>query len=375
MDRRTLEYDVPHFVHNTEHEVRTAAKLRPFAAEVITEPKKALQLSRKDIILTSLSLRCLETHDALYASARKPPGAIDDAFALLRILIENVINIGYLALADTSELDRYEAHGEYREWIELERFMEDFPSASTVPASAIEKLEADPDVAYISLDRPVRSHAAWYSSEPVNAPYARNAGLYGTGVGIAVIDSGIASTLPDLAYAPSALGIPTGSKSGSRVLYAHNFLTDSNGNPLPTTNDQYGHGTHVAGIIAGNGVRSFGNQYSRSFAGMAPNANLIDLQVLDQNGDGKDSDVIAAIEMAITLKNTYNIRVINLSLGRPVYESYTQDPLCQAVEQAWKAGIVVVVAAGNDGRLESFNPEGYGTIWSARSLVPLDELV
>ena len=122
---------MPHFVHNTEHEVGTAAKLRPFAAEVITEPIKALQLSRKDIILTSLSLRCLETHDALYAAAQKPPGAIDDAFALLRTLIENVINIGYLALADASELDRYEAHGEYREWVELERFMEDFPIAST----------------------------------------------------------------------------------------------------------------------------------------------------------------------------------------------------------------------------------------------------
>ena len=70
---------------------------------------------------------------------------------------------------------------------------------------------------------------------------------------------------------------------------------------------------------------------------------LINLRVLDQNGAGTDSQVIAAIDMAIQLKSKYNIRVINLSLGRPVYESYTVDPLCQAVEQAWKAGIVVVV--------------------------------
>jgi len=62
------------------------------------------------------------------------------------------------------------------------------------------------------------------------------------------------------------------------------------------------------------------------------------------------------------LKNVFNIRVINLSLGRPVYESYTQDPLCQAVEAAWKAGIVVVVAAGNDGRDNTFGEQGYGTI-------------
>ncbi len=234
--------------------------------------------------------------------------------------------------------------------------------AAQVPRSSLEKLEADPDVAYISVDRPVRSRAAWYSAEPINAAYAKNLGLDGTGIGVAVIDSGIVNTLPDLGYAPTVLGVPLNLHLSSRVVYAQNFLTDSNGKPLSKTNDQYGHGTHVAGIIAGNGTRSIGFQYSRSFAGIAPNANLIDLQVLDQNGDGKDSDVIAAIETAISLKNTYNIRIINLSLGRPVYESYTQDPLCQAVEQAWKAGILVVVAAGNDGRLESFNPEGYGTI-------------
>jgi serine protease AprX len=72
--------------------------------------------------------------------------------------------------------------------------------------------------------------------------------------------------------------------------------------------------------------------------------------------------VIAAIQRAIQLKNTYNIRVINLSLGRRISESYTLDPLCQAVEQAWKAGIVVVVAAGNYGRDNTLNTAGYGTI-------------
>jgi serine protease AprX len=89
---------------------------------------------------------------------------------------------------------------------------------------------------------------------------------------------------------------------------------------------------------------------------------IINLRVLDDKAAGKDSNVIAAIQRAIALKNTYNIRVINLSLGRPVYESYTLDPLCQAVEQAWKAGIVVVVAAGNEGRNNSVNTYGYGTI-------------
>src|SRR5438128_7171260 len=88
-----------------------------------------------------------------------------------------------------------------------------------------------------------------------------------------------------------------------------------------------------------------GNHFSHTFKGIAPNANIINLRALDQNGAGTDSSVIAAIDTAIRLKSKYNIRVINLSLGRQVYESYTIDPLCQAVESAWKAGIVVVVVA------------------------------
>ena len=117
----------------------------------------------------------------------------------------------------------------------------------------------------------------------------------------------------------------------------------------------YGHGTHVAGIAAGNGMLSFG-----AYAGVAPGANIINLVALDSTGSGTDSTVIAAIQRAIQLKDQYNIRVINLSLGRPVYESYTVDPLCQAVEAAWKAGIVVVVAAGNDGRDNSLNTRATG---------------
>jgi|SRR5215469_3920656 len=128
------------------------------------------------------------------------------------------------------------------------------------------------------------------------------------------------------------------------------------------TNDQFGHGTHVAGIIAGTGMKSSGSGYIYTFKGIAEGVTLINLRVLDQNAAGTDSQVIAAIDTAIQLKSKYNIRIINLSLGRPVYESYTLDPLCQAVEQAWKAGIVVVVAAGNDGRNNSAGTRGYGTI-------------
>jgi serine protease AprX len=100
------------------------------------------------------------------------------------------------------------------------------------------------------------------------------------------------------------------------------------------------------------------------FKGIAPNANLINLRVLDQNGQGTDSGVIAAIQQAIYLQSKYKIRVINLSLGRQVYESYKLDPLCQAVEAAWKKGLVVVAAAGNYGRDNSLGTSGYATITS-----------
>ena len=144
----------------------------------------------------------------------------------------------------------------------------------------------------------------------------------------------------------------------SRVVYSQSFVSGQD------ASDGYGHGTHVAGIIGANGDDSTGPSFARTFKGVAPNVNLINLKVLDQNGSGQEADVIEAIETAIVLKDTYNIRVINLSLGRPVFESYTLDPLCQAVEAAWKAGIVVVVAAGNTGRDNSLGTHGYGTIAS-----------
>ena len=106
--------------------------------------------------------------------------------------------------------------------------------------------------------------------------------------------------------------------------------------------DDYGHGTHVAGIIAGS--------QDSGYAGVAPGAHLVSLKVLKADGSGDTSDVIAAIDWAIRNRLRYNLRVINLSLGHPVFESYREDPLCQAVERAVNAGMVVVAAAGNFGK-------------------------
>jgi serine protease AprX len=245
----------------------------------------------------------------------------------------------------------------------------------TVPIKNLNSLAADSNVKYISLDRAVGARqqqaitAANYTVEPINAPVVWQQGYTGTNIGVAVIDSGI-TPVPDLnvnslslslslSIVPQLLSSLSEVAPGStgRIVYSQNFVSGQN-----DALDHFGHGTHVAGLIAGNGAESSGTKYFRTFYGSAPNANLINLRVLDENGAGTDSAVIAAISRAIALKNTYNIRVINLSLGRPIYESYTLDPLCQAVEKAWKAGIVVVVAAGNDGRDLNLDPEGYGTI-------------
>jgi serine protease AprX len=216
-----------------------------------------------------------------------------------------------------------------------------------VPVDALDGLANDPDVAYISPDRAV-SGSLDYVTSAVGAPYAWNVyGLTGTGIGVAIIDSGIHNN-NDFNPGPGQ----------NRIVYSKDFV----GGGGPAADDLYGHGTHVAGIAGGGGKGSTCPSCTRSFKGVAPGVNLINLRVLDQNGRSTDSLVISAIQKAISLQSTYNIQVINLSLGRGVYESYKQDPLCQAVEQAWNAGIVVVVAAGNDGRDNSAGTYGYGTI-------------
>src|SRR5271154_5794568 len=221
-------------------------------------------------------------------------------------------------------------------------------AAFRIPVSALAQLENDPDIVYVSPDRPVSLENSYESfASAVEADVAaQQYGLDGSGIGIAVIDSGVADH------------VDFHNSNGSRVVHSESFVTG-----ITSAVDTYGHGTHVSGILGGNGTASGARTgYAQQITGMAPNVNINNLRVLDQNGAGFDSQVIAAIQRAIALKTQYNIRVINLSLGRPVFESYTLDPLCQAVEQAWAAGIVVVVAAGNDGRDNSMGTRGFATI-------------
>jgi serine protease AprX len=164
-----------------------------------------------------------------------------------------------------------------------------------------------------------------------------NLGVDGTGVGVATIDSGISLSHDDLGQ--------------GRVVHWADFVTH-----LPVAYDDYGHGTHVAGIIAGTGVDSAGAR-----RGVAPGADLIVLKALDGTGNGHISDVIAALDYAIANRDRLNIRVINLSVAGGVYESYHTDPLAQAALRAVRAGIVVVAAAGNFGLSPAGAPQ-YGSI-------------
>src|SRR6185436_15476665 len=117
----------------------------------------------------------------------------------------------------------------------------------------------------------------------------------------------------------------------------------------PIVSDPFGHGTHVAGVIAGNSTASHAVTALYN-GGIAPGAKLVNVRVLGVDGSGLTSDVIDGIDWVVANRVRYNIRVINLSLGHPVFEPAATDPLCEAVERAFNAGIVVVVAAGNAGK-------------------------
>ena len=207
-----------------------------------------------------------------------------------------------------------------------------------VPNDALEALAAADGVAGVHLDRPIGALLA-----PGAGNGAGNAGgvsssaldFTGAGVGVAVIDSGLTSWHDDLARVDAGRALV-----GQRVVGFADFTGSTN-----HVADSYGHGTHVAGIVAGSGHDSDG-----AFAGVAPGAHLLVLKVLDGQGRGYVSDVIRALDFAVTNRARFSLRVINLSIGAPVLESFETDPLTLAARSAVEAGMVVVAAAGNFGK-------------------------
>ncbi len=201
--------------------------------------------------------------------------------------------------------------------------------SALLPNAVLAILANSPLVAEISIDRPVHG-ATERTATTIGATSVRQQfGYDGSGIGIAIIDSGVTAWHDDL----------TG-PNGQRVV---EFVDLVNGASSPY--DDYGHGTHVAGIVAGNGYDSSGAR-----TGIAPGAHLLVVKALDSSGTGRISDVIAALDHVIARKDALNLRVVNLSISAAVYERYDSDPLTIAARRVVEAGIVVVGAAGNGGR-------------------------
>jgi serine protease AprX len=224
---------------------------------------------------------------------------------------------------------------------------------AVVHANDLAALNADPSVLSVSIDAEVTSFGAPSRRDrrgDRRPELLRDAlgvsGLpfTGAGVNVAIVDSGIEPTR-DLA----------GSIAG--------FWDFTQGGIATTPDDDYGHGTHVAGLIASSGVGS-----DREFSGIAPATRLFGFRVLDRNGRGRASDVVKALEFIVASKRSaapgaVKIDIINLSLGHPIYEPAATDPLVRAVESAVRAGITVITAAGNHGA-DATGKVGYAGVTS-----------
>lgn len=212
--------------------------------------------------------------------------------------------------------------------------------AVRLPATQAKALRAHKRVTNVTLNRRVKTTAfdpallATNFPKTVGADKAWAAGYTGKGVGVAVIDSGINGDHPDFKAADGS----------SRV-------TNVLANPAATrAGDDVGHGTHVAGIVAGNSAnRAEGDAARGAYQGIAPEADIIALKTADDAGNSTVLDVINALEFVVNHKDELNVDVVNLSVSSDTPGSYLIDPLDAAVEFAWHAGIVVVAAAGNRG--------------------------
>ena len=217
--------------------------------------------------------------------------------------------------------------------------------SARLSAAAARRLAANPIVHAVSLNAAIRDTALtnptpWTLATPFDQIIGATklwSRSTGAGIGVAVIDTGVSGDLPDFET--------TQYSAISRVIAS--AVVDPGAS---TADDTYGHGTAVAGLVAGNGwyCDSYDPLYGE-YAGTAPDANLISVKVADDSGHATTLDAIYGLQFAVDHKADYNIRVVNLSFRSTSGESYTTDPLDAAVEQAWFHGITVVAAAGNLG--------------------------
>jgi subtilisin family serine protease len=218
------------------------------------------------------------------------------------------------------------------------RIMDRIGSTDTLvvnlPLSALNILSTSGLINYVSPDRQIASlgHVQTTTGQEQmknqSSGFGRSSyNLDGTGVAIAVLDSGIYA-------AQKAFG------DAGKIPYSQSFVTG-----VSSTDDDFGHGTHVASIAAGNPGRDGG-----SYRGVASRAKIINLKVLNGLGRGTTSAVLNALDWVLPNRTTYNIRVVNMSLGTPAVDTWTNDPLCRKVQLLNANGVLVVAAAGNNGK-------------------------
>ena len=235
--------------------------------------------------------------------------------------------------------------------------------AARVTADTVTRLRRDPAVRAVWPNRKVQVTSqpdrrarrtlpeGHYASAAAGVNEIHEQGITGRGVTVALVDTGMPFT-PKLKRGRG--GRPAGApqdgslfykdrRTGRFVLYK-DFI-DPN---AKKSQDPFGHGTHVLGIIA-DSTPAEEEDGGTVYAGVAPGVNLVVARALGADGSGTYADVIAAIDWIVSIRDVYGIDVLNLSLYAPVEVPYWVDPLGQAVMRAWQAGLVVVVAAGNDG--------------------------
>ena len=219
-----------------------------------------------------------------------------------------------------------------------------------VPQDRLDALRSAPGVAAVTPDAQIELHHAvdgynpaddagsWFhTAKSVKADMAWSSGLTGAGVGVALIDSGVVPV--------------NGLTEPGKVVNGPDLSFESQAEHLRYL-DTFGHGTHMAGLIAGRDDGKSPSQGNHDdFMGIAPGARILNVKVANAMGAADVSQVIAAIDWVIQHKDDagMNVRVLNLSFGTDGVQDYVLDPLTYAVEVAWHHGIVVVVAAGNAG--------------------------
>ncbi len=299
------------------------------------------------LLLIALLLPLAGQAQASHAVPRAQPALLklvaDQPSARLEVIIQKLVNdgtvealvshLGGLVTRDLGMIDAF---------------------AAVVPAQDISELAHSAGVRWVSIDDALQQS----NCTTCNSTQANLSSYVGTiqadrlwsemskkaqPVTVAVIDSGIARHT-DLQGADNSNG--NTDNGASRVLVDAQFPRSSY-----VPNDKLGHGTHIAGIIAGNGNASHG-----TYIGVAPTSNVVNVKVTDDTGKATTSDIISGLQWVYNNGTRYNIRVLNLSLTSTVADSYNSSPLDAALELLWFKNIVVVVSAGNGGPGQLYPP-------------------